>query len=184
MLCSEACLKAMFEQANIEDGVKSFTVKQNGQAKSGEAVVILKNKIVAQMMITHFEGLRCGQKITARYSDVEPSVDYAATPAKKDTWRTTQRGRSDNSEAESLKKDECKTSASLPEPCKHISTVLTPRTMTPTSSQALSPNSLKQRWADMNDDSDSDSDETQSTKTGPVRSFSDAMESSSNPDEI
>lgn len=188
MLCSEACLKAMFEQANIEDGVKSFTVHQDAKAMNGEAVVICKNKTVAQMMITHFEGLRCGQNITARYLDgaeepiPEPPVNTNAMPAKKDTWRASRystvgndvvRKRRANSEAEPVKKDG---SEQAPSPAGSPSFKHVPSALTRTS--------LKQCWADMNDDSDDDSDETQSTNAGPVRSFSDAMESSSNPEEI
>jgi|Transcript_5894 hypothetical protein len=209
MLCSDACLKAMFEQANVENGVQSFTVDES---KNGKAIVVARNMTFAQTIISHFEGLRCGQKITAQFLDPihEQRAAFEAEHAQNELLRTNPRKKdiqaarhskvreapmrkqSFKSAAEPVKKDECKTVAAIVAACEaHPAPPSTPPFSPVRSSPPLTPirsaltnTSLQKRWADMNDDSDSDSDETQSTNAGPVRSFSDAMESSSNPDEI
>jgi hypothetical protein len=162
MLCSENGFEVALDATRMKDSVRLFAVEKTSNGI--EAVVILKSEAAAQTVMKHFRGVSCGRTtggVTARYCAERGNKLLLPKEDREDKESEETVPSAENSPSSTPKSAPKKTSGLV-----------------------LTRSNLKMRWADYEDDCDSDYEEdAQSTIAGAVRSCSEGTDLS-NPDEL
>jgi hypothetical protein len=181
LLCSENGFEAALEGTLIKDAVRLFAVERT--KKGIEAVVILKTETAAQTLMKHFRSMSCGRfgAVTARYCDDRGKKLMASKAPKEDMAETksdelvSPAETSSNEDKSETRSDEL---ASLAESSSNSKGTCAESKTNITLPLVLTQTSLKMRWADYEDDRDSDyEDDAQSTNAGVFPSSSESAES-------
>lgn len=179
MLCSENGFEVALDATRMKDSVRLFAVEKTSNGI--EAVVILKSEAAAQTVMKHFRGVSCGRTtggVTARYCAERGNKLLSPKEDRDDKKSEDTVSSAEKSPGSTLKSTPKKSPSSTPKSAENSPS------STPKSGLALTKSNLKMRWADYEDDCDSDyEDDAQSTIAGAVRSCSEGTESS-NPDEL
>jgi hypothetical protein len=148
LLCSDKGLEVALDAAQVLPLVRLFAVEQIED--SGEATVILKGEEAALIVIKHFRGLSCGKPtrwsrgITTRYSAEAGRKLRLIKEGQQDTEET----KPEKETATALSESKAKV-----EPASNVVPLVLTRT------------NLKMRWADVEDDRDSDYEEEGDTNS-------------------
>jgi hypothetical protein len=165
LLCSDKYFEVALDSAQVLPFVRLFAVKEIED--SGEATVILKGERAAVTVIEHFRGLSCGKPsrgsrgITTRYSS-EAGRKLMLSKAEK---QDTEEKKSEKETATALVKRKAKV-----EPANNVVPLVLTRT------------NLKKRWADVEDDSESDLEEEEDTRSTVASTVAGVVPSSVDPD--
>lgn len=181
MLCSENGFEAALEGTLVKDAVRLFAVERT--KKGIEAVVILKTETAAQTLMQHFRSMSCGRfgAVTARYCDDRGKKLLASKAPKEDMAETksdelgSPAESSSNEDMAETKSDEL---VSPEERSSNSKGTSAESKINITLPLLLTQTSPKMRWADYEDDRDSDYEgDAQSTNAGAFPSSSESAES-------